>query len=289
MIIKYRNIIDRSKDKEMCIEILDIILIIKMIIIGLVQGFTEPIPVSSSGHVLIASKILGLGEQGFTFAILTNTASLVAIVYIYRKDILRLATNSIHYLKTKNARYKSDFFFVLFIIIGSIPAGVLGFLLNGYIADNVSMKVIALMLFATGTALWLIRNIKGSKNESDITIKDALIVGLGQAVALTPGISRSGATIISAVAVGMKQDTALRFSFMLYIPVSLGGVILGFSDFLSEPNKADLAIPYLAAFIAALVMSYFAMKWFMGIMKNGKLVYFSYYCFIIGTLLLIFF
>jgi len=268
---------------------LDIILIIKMIIIGLVQGFTEPIPVSSSGHVMIASEILGLGEQGFTFAILTNTASLFAILYIYRKDIARLAVNSILYLKTKKLRYKSDFRFVFFIVIGTIPAGVLGILLSDYLAESVSMTTIAVMLFLTGIALWLIRNLKGSKDESDITIKDAFIVGLGQAVALTPGISRSGATIISAIAVGMKQDTALRFSFLLYIPVSLGGVILGFSDFLNEPNKADLAIPYLAAFIATLLMTYFAMKWFMGIMKNGKLVYFTYYCFIVGVLLLIFF
>lgn len=268
---------------------LDVILIIKMIIIGLVQGFTEPIPVSSSGHVMIASEILGLGEQGFTFAILTNTASLFAILYIYRKDIARLAVNSFLYLKTKNRRYKSDFHFVFFIIIGSIPAGVLGILLSDYIAESVSMTTIAVMLFVTGIALWVIRNLKGKKDESDITIKDAFIVGLGQAVALTPGISRSGATIISAVAVGMKQDTALRFSFMLYIPVSLGGVILGLSDFLNEPNKAALAIPYLAAFIATLLMTYFAMKWFMGIMKNGKLVYFTYYCFIVGALLLIFF
>lgn len=273
----------------MCIEVLDIILIIKMIIIGLVQGFTEPIPVSSSGHVVIASEILGLGEQGFTFAILTNTASLCAILYIYRKDISRLAVNSFNYLKTKNIRFKSDFYFVLFIIIGSIPAGFFGFLLKDYIAESVSMTTIAVLLFVTGAGLWLIRNFKGNKNESDITIKDAFIVGLGQAVALTPGISRSGATIISAIAVGMKQDTALRFSFMLYIPVSLGGVILGFSDFLNEPNKTDLAIPYLAAFIATLVMTYFATKWFMGIMKKGKLVYFSYYCFILGVILLIFF
>ena len=86
------------------------------------------------------------------------------------------------------------------------------------------------------------------------------IVGLGQAVALTPGISRSGATIISAIAVGMKQDTALRFSFMLYIPVSLGGVVLGFSDFLDEPNKGDLAIPYLSAFIATLVYDLFCIE-----------------------------
>lgn len=268
---------------------LDILLIIKMVIIGLIQGFTEPIPVSSSGHVMIASEILGLGEQGFTFAILTNTASLLAILYIYRQDIVRLASNSILYLKTKNRRYQSDFRFVCFIVIGTIPAGVLGILLNDYIAENVSMTTIAFMLFITGIALWLIRNLKGSKGERDITIKDAFIVGLGQAVALTPGISRSGATIISAIAVGMKQDTALRFSFMLYIPVSLGGVVLGISDFLDEPNKTGLAIPYLAAFIATLLMTYFALKWFMGIMKNGKLVYFTYYCFVVGVLLLIFF
>ncbi|RDW19909.1 undecaprenyl-diphosphate phosphatase [Oceanobacillus chungangensis] len=270
-------------------EELDTIYIIKMIIIGLVQGFTEPIPVSSSGHVMIASQILGLGGQGFTFAILTNTASLLAILYIYRKDIVRLISNSIYYLKTKNNRYESDFRFVCFIVIGSIPAGALGILLSDFIADYVSMATIAVMLFVTGIALWLIRNMKGTKGESDITIRDAFIVGLGQAVALTPGISRSGATIISAIAVGMKQETALRFSFMLYIPVSLGGVALGFSDFLNESNKSDLAIPYLAAFIATFLMTYFAMKWFMGIMKNGKLVYFTYYCFIVGILLLIFF
>ena len=268
---------------------LDIVLLLKMIIIGLVQGFTEPIPVSSSGHVMIASEILGLGEQGFTFAILTNTASLFAILYIYRKDIARLASNSLLYVKTRQVRYQSDFRFVCFIVIGTIPAGVLGILLSDYIAENVSMTTIAVMLFITGIALWLIRNQKGTKGESAITIKDAFIVGLGQAVALTPGISRSGATIISAVAVGMKPETALRFSFMLYIPVSLGGVVLGATDFLNEPNKAELAIPYAATFIATMVMTYFAMKWFMGIMKNGKLIYFTYYCFLVGALLLIFF
>lgn len=268
---------------------MDIVLIIKMIIIGLVQGFTEPIPVSSSGHVMIASQLLGLGDQGFTFAILTNTASLLAILFIYRKDIIRIAVHSINYLRTKDSKYKSDFRFVCYIVIGTIPAGVLGVLLNEYIADNVSMTTIAVMLFITGLALWFIRNLKGRKGESDITVKDALIVGLGQAVALAPGISRSGATIISAIAVGIKQETALRFSFLLYIPVSVGGLILGFSDFLGEPNKADLAVPYLSAFIATLIMSYLAMKWFMGIMKKGKLVYFTYYCFIVGILLLIFY
>lgn len=270
-------------------ENLDIILIIKHIIIGLVQGFTEPIPVSSSGHVMIASEILGLGEQGFTFAILTNTASLLAIVYIYREDIVRLISHFFLYLKTGDKRYKADFRFAIYIVIGTIPAGVLGVLFSDLIADNVSMTTIAIMLFVTGIALWLIRNMRGTKKDADLTVKDAIIVGLGQAVALTPGISRSGATIISAIAVGMKQDTALRFSFMLYIPISLGGVVLGITDFLNEPNKSTLAIPYAATFIATLVMTYFAMRWFMGIMKSGKLSYFTYYCFLVGTLLLIFY
>ena len=267
----------------------DFIFTLKMIIIGLVQGFTEPIPVSSSGHVMIASELLGVGEQGFTFAILTNTASLLAILLIYRQDIIRLATNSISYVQKKDTRYKSDFRFVLFIIIGTIPAGILGVLLSDWIAESISLTVIAIMLFITGLALWTIRNMKGTKGEKDLTAKDAWIVGLGQAVALTPGISRSGATIISSIAVGMKQETALRFSFMLYIPISLGGVVLGLSDFIDEPNKVELAIPYLAAFVSTFIMSYFAMRWFMGIMKNGKLHYFTYYCFAVGTLLLIFF
>lgn len=267
----------------------DFILLIKHFIIGIVQGVTEPIPVSSSGHVMIASEILGLGKQGFTFAILTNTASLLAVLFIYREDIIRLIVNSLRYIQTRNSRYAADFRFVLLIIIGSIPAGVLGILLSDVIAENVSMTTIAIMLFVTGTAIWLIRNMRGKKSDADITVKDAFLVGLGQAVALTPGISRSGATIISAIAVGMKQETALRYSFMLYIPVSLGSVVLGISDFVNEPNKAELALPYAVTFIATVFMTYFAMKWFMGIMKHGKLIYFTYYCFIVGALLLIFY
>ena len=270
-------------------ENIDLILLLKHLIIGLVQGFTEPIPVSSSGHVMIASEILGMGEQGFTFAILTNTASLLAIMFIYREDIIRLITGFLMYIKTRDQRYHDDFKFALFVIIGSIPAGVLGILLSDFIAESVSMTTIAIMLFVTGIALWLIRNMRGTKRDGDLTAKDAFIVGLGQAVALTPGISRSGATIISAIAVGMKQETALRFSFMLYIPVSLGGVVLGIGDFLDEPNKMDLALPYAVTFLATLFMTYFAMRWFMGIMKNGKLHYFTYYCFLVAILLLIFF
>ena len=165
-------------------ENFDLILVLKHFIIGLVQGLTEPIPVSSSGHVMIASELLGMGEQGFMFAILTNTASLIAIMFIYREDIIRLLTGFLLFIKTRDARYRADFNFALYVIIGSIPAGVLGVLLSDVIADSVSMTTIAIMLFVTGIALWLIRNLRASKRDGDLTTKDAFLVGLGLCVGL---------------------------------------------------------------------------------------------------------
>ncbi|MEJ8776462.1 undecaprenyl-diphosphate phosphatase [Pseudogracilibacillus sp. ICA-222130] len=268
-------------------ENMDLLYIIKMFIIGIVQGFTEPIPISSSGHVMIVSEILHIGEQGFTFAILTNTASLLAILYVYRHDIARLTVHSLSYIRTREKAYQSDFRFVLLLIIATIPAGVLGVILKDYIADVANLFMIGLMLLITGMALWLIRNMNGKKDEQDITIKDAIIVGFGQAVALFPGISRSGSTIISAVAVGMNRETALRFSFMLYIPVSVGGLILGVTDFLEEPNKSELILPYGVAFFSTLFMTFFSLKWFINIMKKGKLIYFVYYCFTVGSILVL--
>lgn len=264
--------------------------IIKYLFLGLLQGVTEPIPISSSGHVELAQHFLDLGIEGLSFALLVNSASLIAVLIIYRHDIGRLIRNGLSYITTKDAKAKSDFQFIIYLIIGTIPAGVLGVLFDDYISAKLSqnMKIIGVTLLITGVALWLIRNFRGRKNDTDLTYKDAIIVGLAQAVALIPGISRSGATIVAAMGLGMKQETALRFSFLLYIPVSVGGMILGFKDILTDPNITTLAIPYTIAFIASLIASYFALRWFMNIMAKGNLKYFAYYCFIVGTLVVLF-
>ncbi|WP_252314268.1 undecaprenyl-diphosphate phosphatase [Sinobaca sp. H24] len=228
-------------------------------------------------------------QHGLTFEIITNTASLIAIMHIFRKDIERLAVNSIKYLKTRKRKYKSDFMFVVYIVIGTIPAAVLGLLFSDVIALYLTSLILLLSLCLLQESHYgsfvILKEINEREN---LTGKDALIVGLAQAVALVPGISRSGSTIITSIALGMKQNTALRFAFMLYIPVSIGGMVLGASDIISDPALQALAIPYAAAFAASLCMTYFAMRWFIGIMKSGKLQYFSYYCFIVGILLLIF-
>jgi undecaprenyl-diphosphatase len=263
--------------------------LIKYILLGLFQGITEPIPVSSSGHLEIAEHFFGLEIRGMSFALLVNTASLFAVLFIYREDIWRLIVNGLAYLKDKDPEAKSDFMFIIYLIVGTIPAGVIGILFGDFIEDNLArIKTVGITLLVTGFALWMIRNLRGRKSDGDLSFRDAIIVGLAQAVALIPGISRSGATIVAAMALGMKQETALRYSFLLYIPVSVGGMILGFSDILQDPYLKDLALPYVFAFIASLIASYFSLKWFMNIMARGNLKYFAIYCFIVGTAVILF-
>ncbi|MDO3411317.1 undecaprenyl-diphosphate phosphatase [Saccharibacillus sp. CPCC 101409] len=261
---------------------------LKYLILGIVQGVTEPIPVSSSGHLIIAQRLLGVEQAGLTFEILTNTASLLAIAFIYRHDIGRLVSGTWNYLRTREQVYRSDFMFVVYVIIGTIPAVVVGLLFKDWIEDTFSsVKTVAIALLFTGVALWLIRNMRGRKQDGDLKARDALLVGLAQAVALIPGVSRSGSTVIASIATGMKQDTALRFSFMLYIPVSLGAIVLGLPDIISTSEAPGMLWPYVLAFAATLIVTYFAMRWFMGIMAKGNLKYFAYYCFVAGILLLV--
>lgn len=267
----------------------EIILALKYLFLGIVQGFTEPIPVSSSGHLVLIQHYLGIEVSGMSFELLVNSASLIAVLLIYREDIWRLAHNGVLYVTKKEQSYKSDFRFIMYLIVATVPAAIVGLLFEDYIADKLKGVVtIGVALIITGIALWSIRNLKGRKNDSDLSFKDAVIIGLSQAVALIPGISRSGATIVTSMALGTKQETALRFSFLLFIPVSLGGMILSFTDIFNDPQLAALALPYTLAFFGSLIMSYFSLRWFMNIMAKGNLIYFSIYCFIVGGFVLLF-
>lgn len=263
--------------------------IIKFSLLGLIQGITEPIPISSSGHLLIAEHLFSLRIEGLSFAVLVNFSSLLAILLIYRQDLVLLARNAWRFLAKKDAACKSDFMFVAYLVVGTVPAAVIGFLFNDIISRQLSgVTTIGVTLLLTGVALWLIRNLKGKKQDKDLSWRDALVVGFAQAIALIPGISRSGATIVAAMGLGMKQETALRFSFMLYIPVSIGGMLLEANNMLSDPLLPTHAVAYASAFLCSLVASYYSLRWFMGIMARGNLKWFSLYCFIVGTAVLIF-
>ncbi|MGD7010369.1 undecaprenyl-diphosphate phosphatase [Metabacillus sp. 84] len=265
----------------------DLIILLKYLFLGALQGITEPIPISSSGHLVLAQHFMGIGTDNLSFELLVNAGSLIAVLLIYKEDILRLAKNGISFAFTRQEEHKKDFRFIMYLILATIPAGVIGVLL----ADKISVKnvyVTGATLIITGIALFLIRNLRGRKRDGDIGIKDALIVGFAQAVALVPGISRSGATIVAAMGIGMRPATALRFSFLMFIPVSVGGTLLSLTDLINDENLGELLLPYMAAFFISIVTSYISLKWFMNIMAKGNLIYFSIYCFIVGTAVLIF-
>ncbi|WP_010093627.1 undecaprenyl-diphosphate phosphatase [Ornithinibacillus scapharcae] len=264
----------------------DFITLIQYILLGLLQGFTEPIPISSSGHIVLARELFHIETPGMTFEAIVNTGSLIAVIIIYFKDISRLTKNGFRYILTRDQEAKSDFHFILLLVIATIPAGIFGLLLNN--SFEAKPFIVGITLLITGVALWIIRNLRGRKGEKQISTKDAIIVGLAQSVALFPGISRSGATIVASMLLGMKQDTALRFSFLLYIPISLGVAVMSFSDIVGDESLKTLLIPYLLAFMASIIASYFALKWFMNIMAKGNLKYFAFYCFVVGTLVILF-
>ena len=256
---------------------------------GLIQGFTEPLPISSSGHLLIFKNLLGVGLADLNFEIITNFGSFLAIIFIYRKKLLKIIREFFLYLKTKELKYYASFKYALLIVIGTIPAGILGFIFKSEIESiSSNVKYVGIALLVTALALFIVKNINGKKEDDDISYKDAIKIGLFQAVALLPGISRSGATLTGGLLCNIKKDKALDFSFMLYIPISVATMILGVSDLVNDPNIKSLMFPYFLGFLFSMVVTYFALKLFMDIVKKNKLIYFVIYCLIVGTLVILF-
>lgn len=266
---------------------------IKYIILGIIQGFTEPIPVSSSGHLLIFQKLLnGIQDIDFNLlAIITNFGSFIAIVILFKKEIIDLIQSFFRYLKTKEIKYYSNYKYCWMIILGTIPAGIMGLLVTkldlfNFLEKNV--KFVGITLLITALFLFLIKDFKGKKEKKDITFKDALIIGLFQVVALIPGISRSGSTIVGGMFQNLKRETAFNFSFILYIPITLATMIIGIKDLLeSSLTPIQILLYFISAFFA-FIFTYIGTKWFKQLVKDGKLIYFVYYCSIVGILILLF-
>ena len=268
---------------------MEIIEIIKYVFLGIVQGFTEPLPISSSGHVFILKEIFDLGGSDLNFEIIVNFGSLLAILLIYKDDIIRLIKNFFLYFKNKTEETKTDFKYCWLIVLGSIPVGIIGVTCKDFIEESLNnTKIVGISFLITALFLFLVRNIKGNKKDKNLSITDSIVIGLTQVVAVVPGISRSGSTLIGGLFRGLDRSTALKYSFMLYIPVSLGTTLLGIKDLLEMGNIHDIILPYGLGFIASFIVSYFTLRWFMNVVKKGNLKYFSIYCLILGLLIIIF-
>jgi len=262
--------------------------LLQYIFLGFVQGFTETIPVSSSGHLMIFKTLMEMEVDFDVIAILTNFGSLIAIIILFWNDIETLIKNFFKYLKTKDEKVKKDYKYCWMIVLGCIPAGLAGLLVSYFgvfdkIEDNV--KIVGVSLIITSILLFVIRNFKGKKDDNKVGVKEALTVGCFQILGLFPGISRSGSTIVGGMCQGLKRDTAFKYSFMLYIPMSIAAMLLEMTDL---NLKVELILPYICSIIVSLVVTLLVTKWFRKIVNNGKLIYFSIYCFIVGLLVIMF-
>lgn len=262
--------------------------LLKYIFLGFIQGMTETIPVSSSGHLMIFKEILDVNVDFDTIAILTNFGSLIAIIILFWNDIIKIIKNFFKYLKNKDKKYKNEYKYAWMIVLGCIPAGLMGLLVSYFeLFDKIenNIKIVGVSLVITSILLFVIRNFKGKKDDNKIGVKEALTVGCFQILGLFPGISRSGSTIVGGMTQGLKRDTAFKYSFMLYIPMSLAAMVLEMSDLNMDSN---LIFYYICSVVVSLVVTLLVTKWFRKIVNNGKLIYFSIYCFIVGIFVILF-
>lgn len=268
---------------------MDFLIWIKYIVLGIIQGLAEPIPISSSGHLAIAQQLLGMDIEGMTLGVWLNLASLFSISFILRKDIYEWIRHFFLYLKTREKQYKVKFRLSCYLVLATIPVGLAGLLLEDTIsAAFTSVKFVGCGMLLIALGLFLVRKPNGTKTEEEITLKDAMLIGSAQVFALFPGISRSGSTIISASARGLKREVAYKFSFFLYIPVSLGTSLLSLGDITQDPQLSSLWGVYLVSFLVCMAVTYVAFKFFLEFMKKGNLAIFSVYLTVVGLVTVLF-
>jgi len=266
--------------------------IIQAIILGIVQGLTEFLPVSSSAHLVFVTDILGL-PQNVAFDTILHLGTLVAVVGYFRKDVLKIITSFINSIidvfhgKFKEGLQEEPFKKLSWLlIIGTIPAGLAGILLQKQFESLFnSLFYVGIFLLITGFLLWGAERVKtGHKDEQDMTLKNALVIGIFQAIAIAPGISRSGATISAGLFSGLNRELAARFSFLLSIPAILGAAVVQVKDI----NGIDVnAAVLIAGFLASMIFGYLAIKLLLKIIKERTLMIFAYYCWIVGIVTII--
>lgn len=267
---------------------------VKTIIIGIVQGLTEFLPVSSSGHIRIFKELFGLSENGLAFDVMLHLGTLIAVCVFYRKDIAALAVETVYFVKDIFSFDGKRIFntsrpyriLLVMIMITTVPTAVAGYFLEE-LFDTVfsSLAVVGIALIITALLMYMASYAEvGCKTEKDITVKDALFIGLCQSCALVPGLSRSGATIFGGRISGFDMRLAVKYSFLCSLPAVFGAIILNLHGMLSASAYSEGITGYIGAFVASAVTGCLSLKLLDKMAKKKKLVPFVYYCGVVGAM-----
>jgi undecaprenyl-diphosphatase len=256
--------------------------LLEAIILGIVQGLTEFLPVSSSGHLEIVKELLNVEsqEQNLLMTVVLHAATALSTIVIFWKDIKEILSGLVQF------KWNEEFKFSLKIILSMVPAASVGLLFEDEIEQLFGGQILLVgsMLLITGLLLFLAD--KAKKTDQKVNFSNALVIGISQAIAILPGISRSGATISTSVLLGVDREKAARFSFLMVVPLILGKMS---KDILSGDLLVDSSgiLPLSLGFIAAFITGLVACKWMIKLVKNSQLKYFAYYCFTIGSITII--
>ncbi len=255
--------------------------LLNTIILGIVQGATEFLPISSSAHLVIGQAILNMQSSGIKLEIILHLGTLLSVLIYYRHYLLALITGMWRHDETGSAtRYE-----IFLLAVGTLPAVVVALTLSDVIEGYFeSARFAGYMLLVTTLVLLSSRWSKGDDTQKSFGWREALLIGLAQSIAILPGISRSGMTIVIGLWLGLSGERAARFSFLLAIPAILGAGIFKFSELGGAQAGNMLALT--SGFLAAMLVGYAVISWLLAVLRNGKLYYFAGYTFLAGLLVI---
>jgi undecaprenyl-diphosphatase len=271
----------------------DPISLFESIILGIIQGATEFLPISSSGHLVLFQTLLGLEEPQFLFDIAVHGGTLVAVILVFWSDIAAILRDLSVYLKGRLRGKPIPGFFerpqcrvALWIAVGTIPTGLMGFALQEPVEPLfASALAVGFTLMVTGTVLWLTTYRKGiERHAAQMGLWDAIWIGIAQGIALVPGISRSGITISAGLFRGLDREVSARFSFLIMIPATIGALALQLASPSTEASVPPLVL--VMGTVVAFLTGYASLRLLLGIVRRGKFYRFAYYCWGVGILTL---
>ncbi len=255
--------------------------IFEAIILGIIQGLTEFLPVSSSGHLVIAQQLLGIEQPGVTFEVMVHFGTLFSVIWIFFDDIVKLCKGIFH------DRVQKKLF--LLLAVSLVPTGIIGLIFKPFFESIYDSYItVGFMLLGTGLMLKAISLFRrGTKDIEGMRYADALFISFAQGIAIIPGISRSGATITAAMARKLDIATAVKFSFLMSVPAILGATAMEAKDLITDGFGEINFVPYLIAALFAFLAGLIAIKTFIRLLKAQKFYYFSYYCWFVGAFVII--
>lgn len=259
--------------------------LIKAIILGLVQGLSEFLPISSSGHLVIFAEILNFHEEGIAFEVFVHFGTLLSVLLAFRKEISKMiiAPYAIWLNKSTDHELKEFLNWDYYVIVATIPAVIVGFSLKDPIEGLFSNILLVFFTLMMTAILMMTAQFLKFRNKN-LSYGRSFLIGIAQAFAILPGISRSGSTIFMGMSLGIEREKVARFSFIMSIPAVFGATILKLKDLMDTPPASSEILNLIVGTIVAFVSGYFAIIWLLDIVKKGKLQIFGYYCLVVSIL-----